>query len=137
MQLTRLDHWLREQFVHETHVFTLRPPVRLPAGVIAEQMPEGPGQTWRHRFIARRPRLADQLIATLRDHNQMFTTRVVDRRAWYVPLLAPKGRSLTWWLAWLAISAAACCAAVAGLRALWANPEVRANVLDALRVLRG
>lgn len=137
MQLTRLDHWLRERFVYETHVFTMRPPAELPTGVIAEELPDAPGRTYRHRFIARRPDLATRLIATLKAHNQMYTTRVIDRRAWYVPLLAPKGKSLTYWLAWAAISAAACFAGTVALRALWSNPEFRANILDALNVLQG
>jgi hypothetical protein len=44
MQLTRLDRWLRERYVYETHVYTLRLPETVPAGVIAEELPESPGR---------------------------------------------------------------------------------------------
>jgi hypothetical protein len=137
MQLTRFDRWLRERFVYETHVFTMRPPGQIPAGLIAREVPEAPGRTYRHRFIARDPKLAEQFIAILKDNNQMFTTRVVDRSAWYVPIIAPKNRSLTYWLAWAAISAAAIYVITAGLHTLWSNPEFRANALDALKVFKG
>ncbi len=43
MQLTRLDRWLRNKFVHEIHVYSLRPPEVLPAGIRAEEMPDDIG----------------------------------------------------------------------------------------------
>ena len=51
MQLTRLDRYLRERFVYETHVYTLRLPESIPAGTIAEELPDTPGRKFRHRFI--------------------------------------------------------------------------------------
>ena len=40
MQLTRLDRYLRSRFVYETHIYTLRLPASIPAGTIAEELPE-------------------------------------------------------------------------------------------------
>ena len=137
MQLTRIDRWLRERFVYETHVFTLRNPPRLPSGVIAQEMPDAPGRTYRHRFVARNPKSARQLIQTLKQNNQMFATRIVDRSAWYVPFIAPKDKSIVYWLLWLFITAAIAYAAVSAARAVWSNPELRADILDALKVLQG
>ena len=28
----------------------------------------------------------------------MYTTKIVDREAWYIPFIAPKEKSVTWWL---------------------------------------
>lgn len=137
MQLTRIDRWLRERFVHEIHVYTLSAPGEIPAGIVCEQLPESPGRQFRFRFVSRRPEPAQHLIAHLKHNNQMFTTRIVDRSAWYVPLIAPKDKSAFYWVVWTLISVAGLFSATQGLRLLWQNPEVRANVLDALKVLQG
>jgi len=137
MQLTRFDRWLREKFVHETHVYSLRPPEVMPAGIRAEEMPNVPGRKYRHRYIARDSKAADALISEFKQHNQMFTTRVVDRSAWYVPLVAPKGKSVTWWCAWVALSGVGLFVLTTALRALWANQEFRQNLAEALEILQG
>ncbi len=137
MQLTRFDRWLRERFVYETHVYTLRPPEQIPPGIVCHELPETPGRNYRFRFVARQPRPAENLICALKDNNQMFATRVVERSAWYVPIIAPKDKSVVYWLLWSLLTAAAIFGATHGLRLLWQNPEVRTNVLDALRILKG
>jgi hypothetical protein len=137
MQLTRIDRWLRERFVYETHIFTLRKPPQLPAGIIARKVADAPGRTYRHKFIARNPRRAEQLINTLKSNNQMFATRIVDRSAWYVPLIAPKDKSLVYWFLWVLISAAAAYTAVVAARAVWSNDELRQNILESLEILKG
>ncbi len=137
MQLTRLDRWLREKFVHETHVYTLRLPEEIPAGVLVEELPDVPGRKFKHRFIARKEATVEALLAALKENNQMFTTRVVDRQAWYVPIVAPKDKSVTWWLIWLILTA------IGGLtlahfgRMLWANEEFRLNLFEAFEILKG
>lgn len=137
MQLTRLDRWLRERFVYETHIYTLRLPESIPAGVIAEELPDSPGRKFRHRFILRSDSAVAALIEQLRDGNQMFTTRVVDREAWYVPLIAPQGKSITWWFIWLAITLVVVFTLVHLGRTAWANEELRKNVLEAIEILKG
>lgn len=137
MQLTRLDRWLRERYVYETHVYTLRMPESVPAGVIAEELPESPGRKFKHRFILRSDSAVKDLIGQLRDGNQMFTTRVVDREAWYVHLIAPQGKSITWWLVWLGITVCAVFLLVQLGRTAWADAELRKNVEEAIEILKG
>lgn len=137
MQLTRLDRWLRERFVYETHIYTLRLPETVPAGIIAEELPEAPGRRFKHRFILRSDAEASALIEQLRDGGQMFTTRVVDREAWYVPLIAPKGKSVTWWFVWLGITLVGVLSLIHLGRLAWANPELRKNVAEAVEILKG
>ena len=136
MQLTRLDRYLRARFVYETHIYTLRLPPSIPAGAIAEELPDTPGRKFRHRFILRSDKAVSALISELRDGNQMFTTRVVDREAWYVPLLAPNGKSVTWWLIWAGVTAMIVFGLVFLGKMFWANPEVRKNVAEALKLFQ-
>ncbi len=136
MQLTRLDRFLRERFVYETHVYTLRLPASIPPGTIAEELPESPGRKFKHRFILRSDKAVRQLIDELRNANQMFTTRVVDREAWYVPLLAPNGKSVTWWLIWASMTAVGVFGLIHVAKMAWANEELRKNVAEALELLK-
>jgi hypothetical protein len=137
MELTRFDRWLRERFVYETHIYTLRLPESVPAGVIAEELPDSPGRKFKHRFILRSDSAVKALIEQLRDGNQMFTTRVVDREAWYVHLIAPQGKSVTWWLVWLVFTMVGVFGLVHLGRLAWANPELRKNVTEAIEILKG
>lgn len=137
MQLTRFDRWLREKFVHETHIYTLRLPEEIPAGVLVEDLPDVPGRQYKHRFVARNPSVANALISALQENNQMFTTRVVDRDTWYVRLIAPKDKSVSWWLIWLILTVAAGFGLVQLGRKLWENEELRKNLTEALEILKG
>ncbi len=138
MQLTRFDRWLREKFVHEIHVYSLRPPEMIPSGIRAEELPDTPGRRFRHRFVARSSKSADALIGQLKEHNQMFTTRVVDRKAWYVPLVAPKdNKSVTWWCAWVLVTAIGVFVATNAIRSLWSNPTFRKNLMESLEIMKG
>ena len=64
MQLTRLDRWLRARFVNGTHVYTLRPPMVLPGGIRHEELPQNAASRFRHRYIARNPKLANELMGS-------------------------------------------------------------------------
>ena len=98
MQLTRFDRWLREKYVYETHIHTLRPPPSLPHGVREVEIPDIAGRRYKHLFVAKSSKLADQLILLLKENSQMYTTQVVDRTGWYIPFIAPKNKSVTWWV---------------------------------------
>jgi hypothetical protein len=138
MQLTRFDRWLREKYVHETHIYTMRLPVHAPPGARYEQLPEKPDIKYRHCFILTEPAAIEHLLTALKDAGQMFTTRVVDREAWYVPLLAPaNNRSVTWWIVNKIVMAIGVFLLVgAGVR-IWENPEMRENILDMIKLFKG
>jgi hypothetical protein len=137
MQLTRIDRWLRERFVYETHVYTLREPEWVPAGVIVEEMPDAPGRRFKHRMIIRQDVQVQKVIEKLKEANQMFTTRVVDREEWYVPFLAPKDKSVTWWLFWFGVAMVGVFfVAKLGL-SFWNDPVFRKNAADALKTIKG
>jgi len=137
MQLTRFDRWLLERFVYETHIKTLRAPESIPKGIRAQELPEIPGKRFRHLFIVRNNKDADSFISSLRDANLMFFTTVVDRKAWFVRWIAPKGKSLTWILAWIALGSTAAFHVIKYLNGLFANPAVRKMFAEALETLKG
>jgi hypothetical protein len=137
MQLTRFDRWLREKFVYELHIHTLRPPESIPAGIRAVELPDAPGKRYKHLFIAGSSKAADELILQLKENNQMYTAQVVDRDAWYVPFIAPKEKSVTWWLFSVVVISTSAFFALLYIKSLVENPEFRQNFMDALRILKG
>jgi hypothetical protein len=136
MQLTRFDRWLREKFVYETHIHTLRPPESLPAGIQTVELPEVPGKRYKHLFIARNSAAADELIRVLKENSQMYTTQIVDRDAWFVPFVAPKEKSVTWWLASVLVFSVSGFFVLLYIKGLVQDPEFRNNAMEALKLLR-
>ena len=137
MQLTRFDRWLREKFVYELHIQTLRPPESIPKGIRAFDLPDAPGKRYKHLFIARDNKAADELIRQLKENNQMYNAQVVDREAWFVPFIAPKQKSVTWWLFSVAVISTSSFFALLYLKSLVEDPEFRKNFMEALELLKG
>ncbi|RYD21590.1 MAG: hypothetical protein EOP88_10820 [Verrucomicrobiaceae bacterium] len=136
MQLTRFDRWLREKFVYETHIQTLRPPETVPAGIREVDVPDVPGKRYKHLFVASSSRLADELISNLKENSQMYTTQVVDRDVWYVPFIAPKDKSVTWWLFSVVVITTCVFFGLLYVKGLAEDPEFRQNFMEALQLLK-
>jgi hypothetical protein len=137
MQLTRFDRWLRERFVYETHIKTLRAPERIPKGIRAQELPDTPGSRFKHLFIVRNNKTADSFIASLKDANLMFFTSVVDRKAWFVPWIAPKNKSLTWIIAWIILASISTFYVIKYLVGLFSQPAIRQMFSEAIEILKG
>jgi hypothetical protein len=137
MQLTRFDRWLREKFVYETHIHTLRLPESLPAGIRPVELPEAPGKRYKHLFIAKSSRAADELIRQLKEDSQMYTTQIVDREAWFVPFIAPKERSVTWWLFSVFLISTSAFFVLLYIKGLVQDPEFRKNFMEAVKIMKG
>ena len=136
MQLTRFDRWLRESFVYQTHIHTLRPPPSFPAGIRYVKLPDIPGKRYNHLFITNNNRAANTFIHQLKEQGQMYTTSIVNRRAWFVPLIAPKNKSVTWWLISLVFFTASACYVLLILKNLTEDPEFRKNFLESLEIIK-
>lgn len=136
MQLTRFDRWLREKFVYETHIQTLRPPETVPAGIRVVEIPDVPGKRYKHLFVANSSKVADELITQLRENSQMYTTQVVDREAWYVPFIAPKDKSVTWWLFSMVILTTCAFFVLLYVKGLVEDPEFRQNFMEAVQLFK-
>ena len=137
MQLTRFDRWLREKFVYETHIHTLRLPESLPAGILSVELPDTPGKRYKHLFVAKSSRAADELIYQLKENSQMYSTQIVDRDTWYVPFIAPKEKSVTWWLFSVAFMTTCAFFVLLYIKGLVEDPEFRKNFTEALKIMKG
>jgi len=137
MQLTHFDRWLRQKFVYQTHIHTLRPPAAIPAGVRALPKSTQASSRYPFHFVATSSAAADALIRQLKADGQMYTTRILNRDAWFVPLLAPKETSVTWWLFSTVLILVGVAYCVLGLKSLVEDPVFRQNILDSLRVIKG
>lgn len=136
MQLTRFDRWLREKYVYETHIHTLRPVESIPKGIKSVDLPEAPGRRYKYLYIAYRNKPADELIALLKENGQMYTTKVLDRDKWYVPYIAPKNKSVTWWVFSAGVITFSLISALLYLRTFADDPEFRKNFSEALELFK-
>jgi hypothetical protein len=137
MQLTRFDRWLREKFVYELHIHTLRPSPALPRGVREYNLPEVPGMRFRHLYVATSVKAGDAFITLLKENNQMYKAEIVDRRSWYVPFVAPKEKSVTWWFFSTVIISISVFFILSYLKYLWMNEDFRKNFLEAIEIMKG
>lgn len=136
MQLTRLDHWLKETFVHQTKILTLRPPAEIPKGVREMPFPDQPGRRYKHLFVAKNSSSAEKLIAVLKAENQQYQTLVVDRKTWFASIIAPAGRSVTWWLVSTTGIAIAIVSAGIWVKRVLDDPQTRKSLVEAMELLR-
>lgn len=137
MVQTRLDRWLRERFVYETHIYSMRPAANPPHGVTHEELPPAPGRQYRIHYVVRRKELAEELIAHLKQEGQIFATRIVDRNAWFVPLIAPQGASATWRVIWTVVTFCTLIGIAYGAHRAWQNDTFRERVLESIEILKG
>jgi hypothetical protein len=137
MQLTRFDRWLREKFVYEMHIQTLRYPEEIPHGIEAVELPDSPGKRYKHLFIAKSSKAADELILMLKENSQMYATQIVDRDAWFVPFIAPKEKSVTWWIVSVILISISVFFILLYLKGLIQNPEFRKEFSEAIEILKG
>jgi hypothetical protein len=137
MQLTRFDRWLREKFVYEMHIQTLRYPEEIPNGIQAVELPDSPGKRYKHLFIAKSSKAADELIQILKENSQMYATQIVDRKAWFVPFIAPKEKSVSWWIISVILISISVFFILLYLKGLIQNPEFRQEFMEALEIMKG
>jgi hypothetical protein len=137
MQLTRFDRWLREKYVYEMHIKTLRPPESLPEGVRTVEIPDVPGIRYKHLYVASSNNAADKLIAILRENSQMYTTTIVERDVWYRPFIAPKNKSVTWWLFSSIIVSISLFFFLLFIKSLAQDPEFRKNFDETIKIMKG
>lgn len=137
MQLTPFDRWLREKFVYQTHIHTLRPVERTPRGVRKVPIPDEPGKRYKHLYVTTSSKAADVLISRLKADSQMYTTQIIDKKAWYVSFLAPKDKSVSWSLFSFVLIGTLVFFGLLYLRKFVDDPEFRKHLDGALEVLKG
>lgn len=131
MQLTKFDRWLKECFIYETHIFTLRLPEEgLPRRVIVKELEQGKSGDYKFRLIIKSKKRVEPVIDRLKASHVMYATRIVEGRHWYNSVLAPKGKSFT--LRWIFrfLGLGCLCYLVWGLILLFQNEDL-INLLKA------
>lgn len=102
MQQTRLDHWLRRRFVHETRIYCNVLPGALGAGYSVEEAGEGRAGTHRYRITPLDDNALDQLVERLRYEGITYAAAIEDQPGDLAQWLNRPGRSVTyeivWWL---------------------------------------
>ena len=137
MQLTRIDRWLKEKFVYEIHILTLRQGEDVPRTVREIELAEKPGRRFKFLYTTGDAEAAERLLTNLKENNQMFTTRVVDKDAWWVQFIAPEGRSPTWYVVSVFLLMGGLTPVVVWVRGLIRSPEFMKNLEGALEILKG
>lgn len=137
MQLTKLDRWLKERFIYETHIFTLRlPECKLPLGVKVKDLEVIKSGDYRHKLIVKDNDKADEVIALLKENSLMYATHVVEGEHWYNDRIAPKGKSFTyrWILRFIGFIVA--CLSGWGIYWLSQHPRVVEEIHAAIQELK-
>lgn len=138
MQLTKLDRWLKERFIYETHIFTLRIPEEgIPAGVTIEEVEQKKSSDYRHRIIIKDNDLAEEVIQNLRENHIMHATHVVEGQHWYNQKIAPKGKSFTYMWILRFFTFLGICSAGWGIYLLTQNEALMSTIRDTINELKG
>lgn len=137
MQLTRLDRWLKERFIYETHIFTLRlPEGDMPNGVTVAELEQNKRGDYRHRIRIKNNKAADDVIALLKQNHIMHAIHVVEGKNWYNSRIAPKGKSFTYMWIFRFFSFIGICIAGFGAMKLLQNVELRSTIMDTINELK-
>jgi len=137
MQLTKLDRWLKERFIYETHIFVLRlPDEKLPRGVKVQDVDSRKTGDYKHKLVIKDNDLADYVIQLLKDNRLMYATHVVEGKYWYNNRIAPEGKSFTFvWVSRFLIFLGLCFAAW-GINLIRQNETVVLEIRTAIEELK-
>jgi hypothetical protein len=137
MQLTKLDRWLKERFIYETHILTLRLPEReLPSGVEIEDIEQNKGGDYRHRIMIKDNEIAQNMMQLLKEDHIMHAVHVVEGKNWYNQRIAPEGKSFTYMWILRFISIILISAGAYGVFKLAQNEELRNTIMDTIEELK-
>ena len=138
MQLTKLDRWLKERFIYETHILTLRlPEGDMPAGVIVEELEQNKRGDYRHRIMIKDNRIADGVVELLKQNKIMHAIHVVEGKNWYNHRIAPEGKSFTYMWIFRFFGLIGICSAGFGAFKLWQNEDLRSTIMDTISEFKG
>ena len=137
MQLTKLDRWLKERFIYETHILTLRlPEGGLPSDAAVEDVAQNKGGDYRHRIIIKDNDIAEDMVKQLKEDHIMHAVHVVEGNNWYNRRIAPEGKSFTYMWIFRFITMLMVCAGAYGFFVLSQNEDLRATIMGAIEDLK-
>ena len=137
MQLTRFDRWLKERFIYETHIFTLRVPDEgLPDGVEITEVEQKKSGDYKHRLVIRDNKIAEQVVQQLKENHVMHATHVVEGNYWYNRHISPKGKSFTFMWVLRFFTFCGVCSAGYGIYLLSQNEALMNTLKDTIEELK-
>jgi len=137
MQLTKFDRWLKESFIYETHIFTLRlPDFKLPRGVSVSELDQNTAGDYRFRLLIKNNKIADKTLTLLKENSLMCATHIVEGKHWYNRRIDPEGKSFTYQWILRCMTGVAILSAMIGIYILLQNPELISTVKDTLNELK-
>ena len=137
MQLTKLDRWLKERFIYETHILTLRlPEDDMPAGVIVKELEQNKKGDYRHRIMIKDNKIADDVMALLKQNQIMHAIHVVEGKNWYNQRIAPEGKSFTYVWIFRFFGVIGICSIGFAARKFWENEDLRNTIMDTIDELK-
>ena len=138
MQLTKFDRWLKESFIYETHIFTLRlPDDQFPRGVKVKPIDQQKSGDYKYRLVVKSAKVADRLLEQLKSNHIMYATRVIEGRHIYNGFLAPDGKSFTFQWIFRVLGLFCLLSFVWFLLQLGENREFMSLLNDTLQDLKG
>jgi len=97
MQQTKLDQWLKETFLYETHIFTMRlPEDKLGRGVSVTDITEQKKGAYKYRLVIKSAKKSEHVIKILKKNHLMYATHVVTAQRSFGKFIAPEGGSFTY-----------------------------------------
>ena len=127
MQATKLDHWLKQTFVYETHVFCLRlPDQKFSSAVKVEKLNVKKLGDFKYKLTIKNNEKAQETIDLLKVEHIMYTTRVVNGNNPLNKLIMPAGgKSFTYQLLGRIFILISICSAFFWLYGFFQNEKVR------------
>jgi len=138
MQLTKLDRWLKERFIYETHIFTLRlPEGDMPNGVSLEELEQNKRGDYRHRIMVKDNKIAEDVIELLKQNKIMHAIHVVEGKNWYNHRIAPEGKSFTYMWIFRFFGLIGICSVGFGVLKLLQNEDLQSTIMDTISEFKG
>ncbi len=138
MQLTRLDRWLKERFIYETHIFTLRIPEEgLPPGVEVSEVEQKKSGDYKYRLVINDNELSEQFIQDLKEGHIMHAAHIVEGKHWYNKRISPEGKSFTFMWILRFFTFCGVCWAGYGIYLLSQNEALMSTLKDTIDELKG
>lgn len=103
MQLTRLDHWLRRKFVHETQVYCNTLPQGLDPRFRIEEAPAGQPASHRYRITPGDDEALLELVERFRGEGITYAATIQAKAGRLSNWIDRPGRSVTFEAIWLGV----------------------------------
>ncbi|MGJ8676826.1 MAG: hypothetical protein ACSHX0_04870 [Akkermansiaceae bacterium] len=134
MQLTKLDHWLKQKFVYQTYIFCLRlPEKKLGRGVSVKSLETVKTGDFKYKLVIKDNKVAERTFSILKSEHIMHATHIVNGKGllnkWIMP---DKGRSFTWQMVGRLLILMTLCTVCIGVYKLIQNPEFMSKLSSAL-----